>query len=373
MKVVVTTAWAERLGGGETMLLAFVRSVDPTRLTVLVVFFEDGPLVEEVAAAGARTAVIRGGRLRDPRATARAVRSLARLLAREQPDLLLNWTPKTHVYGALAAVLAGRRDRVAWWQHTIVPPGRLLDRVAGVLPARAIVCSSRSTAHVQSRRWPSRPTVVVHPGISLPRPAAGEGEGLRTQLGIPSARPIVGLVGRLEPGKCHERFLDVVGALRARGLDLHALIVGGLTPGSPAELAERLRDAITTRGLADVVTWTGQVGDAGPYLGLMDVLVSVASVESFGIALVEAMARGVPVVAVAAGGPEEIIESGTSGLIVPTTEPRRIADAVEAVLVRPSLRRRLADGGRERVQAHFTAERMTRTLERTLEELCASC
>jgi glycosyltransferase involved in cell wall biosynthesis len=105
----------------------------------------------------------------------------------------------------------------------------------------------------------------------------------------------------------------------------------------------------------------------------MDVLVSVASVESFGIALVEAMARGVPVVAVAAGGPEEIIESGTSGLIVPTTDPRRIADAVEAVLVRPSLRRRLADGGRERVQAHFTAERMTRTLERTLEELCASC
>jgi glycosyltransferase involved in cell wall biosynthesis len=371
MRLVVTVGWAERLGGGETMLLGFLRSVDPSRLSILVVFFEDGPLVQEVAECGVRTIVIPGGRLRNLRATVRVVRSLARLLARERPDLLLNWTPKTHVYGALAAVLARRADRVVWWQHTVVPRTRLLDRLAGLLPARAIVCSSRCTARIQSGRWPSRPTFVVHPGIDLPEPATGGRSALREQLGIAPATPIVGLVGRLEPGKAHARFLDVIAELRRRGLDVHGLVVGGLTPGSPPELVQRLGHGIGVRGLEDAVTCTGQVADAGPYIELMDVLVSVASVESFGIALVEGMARRVPVVAVAAGGPEEIIEPGRSGLIVPTADPSRIADAVAAVLVRPTLRHRLADGGRERVRSHFTRERMTRDIERTVEELCA--
>jgi glycosyltransferase involved in cell wall biosynthesis len=373
VNVVITVGWAARLGGGETMLTDFLRSIDHSRLRALVVFFEPGPLVEEVASTGARTAVIPGGRLRNVRATTRVVRLLAQLLRRERPDVVLNWTPKTHIYGALAALVARRGDRVAWWQHTIVPRTRLLDRVAGLLPARAVVCSSRSTAAVQRTRWPARRTFVVHPGIELPvRTQEPERSALRERLEIPSARRVVGLVGRLEPGKRHDRFLDVIALLRREGLDVHGLIVGGLTPGSPPELASRLEDGIAVRGLGDVMTWTGQVPDAGPYIDLMDVLVSVASVESFGIALVEAMARGVPVVAAAAGGPEEIIESGTSGLIVPTADPVELAEAVASVLARPTLRRRLVAGGSERVRTRFTRERMTRDIERALEEVCAS-
>ena len=371
MKLVVTVGWASRVGGGETMLLGFLRSVDRSRLSVLVVFFEEGPLVQEVESCGVRTTVIPGGRLRDPRATVRVVRSLARLLARERPDLLLNWTPKTHVYGALAALLARQGNRVAWWQHTIVPRTRLLDRLAGLLPAHAIVCSSRCTARVQASRWPSRPTLVVHPGVDVPEARGEAGSVLRERLGIAPAIPVVGLVGRLEPGKSHERFLDVIGELRRRGLAVHGLVVGGLTPGSPPELAEQLERGIAARRLEGVVSCTGQVPDAGPYIESMDVLVSVASVESFGIALVEGMARRVPVVAVAAGGPEEIIEPGRSGLLVPTADPSRIADAVATVLARPTLRQQLADGGSERVRSHFTRERMARDIERTVEELCA--
>jgi len=88
MKLVVTVGWAARLGGGETMLLGFLRSVDRARLSLLVVFFEDGPLVHEAAGCGARTAVIRGGRLRNPRATLRVVRELVRLLKRDRKSVV---------------------------------------------------------------------------------------------------------------------------------------------------------------------------------------------------------------------------------------------------------------------------------------------
>jgi glycosyltransferase involved in cell wall biosynthesis len=372
MKVLITVAWARRFGGGETMLTGFLRAVDRRRVDVQVVFFEDGPLVAEVAALGMRTLVIPAGRLRRVGTTLRAIRSLAQLLLRERPDVLLNWTPKTQIYGAAAALLVRRADRVAWWQHTIAPRGRLLDRLAGLLPARAIVCSSRCSAAVQSKRWPSRRVLVVHPGIEVP-PLAIEPERceLRARLGIPTTRAIVGLVGRLEPGKQHEQFLDLIAGLRRRGLDIQGLIVGGLSPGSGPHLFAELRAGIMRRSLEDAVTLAGQVPDAGPYIELMDVLVSVTSVESFGIALLEAMARGVPVVARAAGGPEEIIEPGRSGLLVRSPRPADLVSAVELVLSRPSLRQTLRAGGSERVRTHFTSERMTRDIERALAEVCA--
>jgi glycosyltransferase involved in cell wall biosynthesis len=366
MKVVITSPWARRFGGGETMLMSFLRSLDQSRLAVTVVFFEDGPFVDETRTLGLRAVVLPAGRLRELRRAARVVVSLARLLSREQPDLLLNWMAKTHLYGALAAVLARRGDRVVWWQHT-TNTRHWLNRLATLLPARAIGCSSRHAATIQARAWPGRPTFVVHPGIDAPpRLAAREQAGLRQRLEILPGSPIVGLVGRLEPGKRHELFLEALALLRARGLDVHGLLVGGAVPASPPELAARLDQKIAARSLGRAVTVTGQVEDARPLIGLMDVLVNVSSAESFGIAVVEAMALGVPVVAHSGAGPAEIIEPDRSGLLVAEAEAGAVADAVETVLTQPVIRDRLRRGGAARYRSHFTTERMTRDMERAL-------
>jgi glycosyltransferase involved in cell wall biosynthesis len=369
MKVVITSPWARRFGGGETMLMSFLRSLDQSRLAVTVVFFEDGPFVDEARSLGLRTVVLPAGRLRQLRRAARVVVSLARLLSRERPDLLLNWMAKTHLYGSVAAVLARRGDRVVWWQHT-TNTRHWLNRLATLLPARAIGCSSRHAATIQARQWPSRPTFVVHPGIDAPpRLASHEQDALRERLEIPPGSLVVGLVGRLEPGKRHDRFLEALTLLRARGLDVHGLLVGGAVPASPPELAARLHEEIAVRSLGGAVTVTGQVEDARPLIGLMDVLINVASAESFGIAVVEAMALGVPVVACSGAGPAEIIEPDRSGLLVSEAEPTAVADAVETVLTRPDVRDRLRRGGTARFHSHFTTERMTRDLERALTAL----
>jgi glycosyltransferase involved in cell wall biosynthesis len=369
MKIVITSPWARRFGGGETMLMSFLRSLDQSRLAVTVVFFEDGPFVDETRSLGLRTLVLPAGRLRQLRRSARVVVSLARLLSREQPDLLLNWMAKTHLYGSPAAVLARRADRVVWWQHT-TNTRHWLNRLATLLPARAIGCSSRHAATIQARQWPTRATFVVHPGIDAPpRLSSHDQAALRQRLGIRPASLIVGLVGRLELGKRHDLFLEALELLRARGLDVHGLLVGGAVPASPPELAARLDEEIVARSLGGVVTVTGQVEDARPLIGLMDVLVNVASAESFGIAVVEALALGVPVVARSGAGPAEIIEPNRSGLLVAEAEPEAVADAVETVLTRPDVRERLRRGGAARFRSHFTAERMTREMEHALTAL----
>jgi glycosyltransferase involved in cell wall biosynthesis len=372
VKVVITAPWARKYGGGETMLMAFLRSLDKTRFATTVVFFEDGPFVEETRSLGHHAVVLPAGRLRQVRLAAHVVRALARLLVRERPDLLLNWMAKTHLYGSLAAVFARRVDRVVWWQHT-TSTRHWLNQLATLLPARAVGCSSRHAAAIQARQWPSRPVFVVHPGIDAPpHPRADEQAALRERLEIPPGRLIVGLVGRLERGKRHDRFLDVLMILRARGLDVHGLLVGGAVPSSPPELAARLNDDIRKRSLASAVTVTGQVEDARPLIALMDVLVSVATSESFGIALVEAMALAVPVVATAGAGPAEIIEPDLSGIIAADARPESVAEAVEKVLTQPQLRRQLQTGGEARYRTRFTAERMTRDLELALTELVAN-
>jgi glycosyltransferase involved in cell wall biosynthesis len=127
-----------------------------------------------------------------------------------------------------------------------------------------------------------------------------------------------------------------------------------------------LDQEIAARSLGRAVTVTGQVEDARPLIGLMDVLVNVSSAESFGIAVVEAMALGVPVVAHSGAGPAEIIEPDRSGLLVAEAEAGAVADAVETVLTQPEVRDRLRRGGAARYRSHFTTERMTRDMERAL-------
>jgi glycosyltransferase involved in cell wall biosynthesis len=349
------------------MLWTFLRHLDRTRIEPIVVFFQPGSFERDVAALSIRTVVLPAGRLREVFSAVWTVRALRLLLLKERPDVLLNWSPKTQLYGAAAAVLAGMPGRVIWWQHGLTK-GHWIDRVASLLPARAVGCSSRAGAEAQHRRRPTRPTFVVHPGIDQPRPlAVSERDILKDRLTIPRDRAVIGIVGRLEPGKGQDRVLRALARLRASGRDVHGLVVGGdaygLAPGYQPSL-HRLAQSI---GIGDAVTFTGQVADAGPYLQLMDVMVNATEGEPFGIVLLEAMAAGVPVVAVDAAGPREIIEPGRSGVLIAAGDDSTIAQALDRLLADPSGRRRLAEAGRRRYDAVFRAEQMTLTLQHQLE------
>jgi glycosyltransferase involved in cell wall biosynthesis len=97
--------------------------------------------------------------------------------------------------------------------------------------------------------------------------------------------------------------------------------------------------------------------------------VNGASAEGFGVALLEAMALGIPVVAVASGGPLEFVEPERSGLLVPDPEPASLAAGIERLLVEDGLRERLGEGGRARHRESFTAERWTDELTSQFESL----
>ncbi len=354
MRIIITVPWGQRLGGAEAMLQGVLDGARDSGHELEVVFFEPGPWPEELAAAGLRVEVLRAGRLRQAHRWLATVFRLARLFHRRKPDLILNWSAKTQLYGAPAALLVGMANRVVWWQQAI-PKRSWLDGSATLLPAAAIGCYSQTSVRAQARLFPARPTFAVSAGSPIPAAQTGE-----PPLSLPTDVPIVGLVGRLQAWKGQDRLLRAQAILHDRGHPMHLVIVGGDSYELSPEYAGSLEPLARELGLSDAVTMTGEVPDAGPYVEQMDILVNASDPEPFGIVILEGMARGVAVVAVNSGGPSEFVEDGRTGMLARSGAPEDLADALEPLLVSPQLRAQIGDTGRERYLEEYTDTAMRR-------------
>jgi len=141
----------------------------------------------------------------------------------------------------------------------------------------------------------------------------------------------------------------------------------GLEPFSLSlqELAEEL-------GLADRVIFTGFRSDMGAVYATLSMAVHPArEAEPFGLAVAEAMASGIPVVAVNLGGPRELIEDGVSGLLVPPEDARTLARAILELLTNRERAAQLRRAGRPRAERLVALERQVRRLEELYEQALA--
>jgi glycosyltransferase involved in cell wall biosynthesis len=387
-RICIFQPFGVRRGGSDNILLTTLRHLDRDRVDPTVAFFGRGDFVDDVAALGIRTVTMPAGRLRDPLHVVASARRARALLAREQPDLILNWLSTSQIYAGLGARMAGMQDRVVWWQLDLFGErapeqarladrveavrGQLVDRIATAVPARAIGCCSESVRAAQMRIRPARPTFAVMPGIDPPEEVPAQAlDELRAGLALPEDAIVVGIVGRLFAWKGHHQLVRALAELRAADPRIHGLFVGGgghrADPGYEAYLMGLVREL----GLEDHVTFTGQVPDGTRYMRLMDVFVNASSPEPFGLVVLEAMASGTPVVAVGVGGPAEIIEDGRSGVLAPSNDPADLAAAITRLVRDQDLRVRVAANGRERYRERFTGKRMAGEMQAILERWAA--
>ena len=145
--------------------------------------------------------------------------------------------------------------------------------------------------------------------------------------------------------------------------------MGGDAYGLSAEYAAWLPELARELGIADAVTFTGQVPDAGPYIRRMDVLVNASDPEPFGIVLLEAMARGVATMAVDSGGPGEFVRDGETGMLARSGSPEDLASALEPLLASAQLRSRCAEAGAEAFRAEFTDVALRRRFFARMEQI----
>jgi glycosyltransferase involved in cell wall biosynthesis len=128
---------------------------------------------------------------------------------------------------------------------------------------------------------------------------------------------------------------------------------GGAFQAELEREAERL-------GVRERVLFTGHRDDARALLAEADVVALPSWTEGLPLAVLEAMTQARPVVATLVGGTAEVVVDGETGLLVPPRDPEALAQAIERLLADPTLRRRLGEAGRRRVEERFSLDAMTR-------------
>jgi glycosyltransferase involved in cell wall biosynthesis len=276
---------------------------------------------------------------------------------------------KAHLYVAPAALVAGYKGALVWWQHAFASPD-WMNRVVQRCPADAIACSSEAVAISQRLATPRTRVFMVHPGIDTRRfapRAAPQHNGSRR------APFVVTTVGRLQPWKNQHEVLRGVAMTIRRGLDVECRIIGGDAWGLSPRYESHLHQLAHELGIADRVTFAGHVDDVRSHLHASSLVVNASAREPFGIVLLEAMAAGVPVAAVASAGPAEIIEHEKTGLLMRDAAPETIADTITRLATDQKLATRLGEAATvaasARTERAMTAE-IASELRRTLWVTC---
>jgi glycosyltransferase involved in cell wall biosynthesis len=172
---------------------------------------------------------------------------------------------------------------------------------------------------------------VAIPGID-PAPIA---------TGSPTRRPHLLCVGTLTPRKGHRLLLEALAGVL--DLDWTLACVGSAERDSAT--ATQIRETIAVLGLSDRVSLVGEVSQEAlsAAYARADVLVSASFYEGYGMALAEGLARGLPIVAVAAGAVADTVPPA-AGLLVPPNDQAALSTALRQALGKPDIRRRLQEG-----------------------------
>lgn len=176
---------------------------------------------------------------------------------------------------------------------------------------------------------------------------------LRSEFGIPTGSPLIGIAARMNPWKGQTEVIGAVSLLRDTFPDLHLIVVGADVP----EMRARFEQQARAGGVARQVHFAGFRQDVRPFLRELDLFVHPSHREPFGLAIAEAMAMRKAVVACGTGGVPEIITHGLDGWLVEEGSASAVATAIRHLLADRDLCRGIGERARETIRARFTPRR----------------
>jgi glycosyltransferase involved in cell wall biosynthesis len=294
-----------------------------------------------------------------------AVFRLRRVFGRVAADVVHLHGSRSHALGGLAARRARVPVVVAHKRTISAPRAGYLTHLRYECWVDRVICVSDavSQATLQSGVRPEK-LLVIHDSVDVDRFAPdGDKRSAKRALGYGPDDLLVAQVGQLCGIKGQQVLLAA--AARARRSCPRARFV--FCGEGPAEA--EIRSQAWALGLAEAVKLLGFREDVRPVLAAADVVAMPSFQEGLGVAVLEAMAMGVPVVASRVGGLPEAVPDGETGLLVPPGDERELAEALLRLLADAGLRASMGTRGRELVERQFGRNMMVETIERLYREL----
>jgi len=358
------------LGGAERAVELLVEHHDRSRFESSVLFLRDGPLVATFNRM-LPTRILAPVRLRHLWKWPSLEAGVVRWLKEERIDILHNTMAYGQIVGGPAALIAGRPS--VWFQHG--PIGKINDKLASLIPSKNILVNSEFTRAQQALFNPLNiPITTVFSGVRSPdqfRTVFKLRENLRARFGFTAGNFVVGHLARLQKWKGQIQFIEAFAQARRQNNSLRALVVGSSDLGSKQDETE-IRARIHTLGLEPFCIMAGFVSDLDEAYAVMDLFVhSSIQPEPLGLTYIEAMSRGIPVIASPQGGPSEVIRNGVNGRLVDPLDVRLLSSTILEIARDLPLRNQLSVEGL-RCATRFSATEFTKRVERIYEDIWKS-
>jgi glycosyltransferase involved in cell wall biosynthesis len=359
-------------GGVEAMLVTIAQhaSAYPGLESEFALCFE-GRLSEELTSAAAAVHLLGDVRVSRPQTVHRARRALAPIVGCGRFDRVICHASWSHaIFGGVVRQAA---VPLVVWAHDVLDGRHWTERWARRTQPDLMVCNSRFTAASAAAIYTGVPTAVVHPPVDAPEAALSpaERQAIRTELDTAPEALVVVQASRMEAWKGHRVLLEALARIRDRH-DWVCWQLGGAQRGHETSYVDSLRARARELGIGDRVRFGGQRAGVPRLLAAADVHCQPnIAPEPFGIAFVEALAAGLPVVTSALGGAMEIVDD-SCGILVPPADPDALGDALGRLLGDASWRAALGTAARPRARALCDPIAQMKRLQDALAQLPAA-
>ena len=351
------------IGGAGTLLINYLRCFDREKYDISVCLPDGAALTPKVEAEGYRVIPLKYGH--DKSFERKSIPEFLKIFKAEKPDIV-------HTHSAfsakLAAFLGGVKSRI-YTRHctfdmprklTTFPGKQINGFINNTLATQIIaVADSAKDNLTETGVSEKKITVIVNGVLPLREVSDEEVATLKEKLGIKDENFVCGIAARLEHYKGHAYLLDTVKEIAGSHPEIKVLIMGR---GSEEDA---LKAKARELGIEENIIFTGFITDLAPYYHVTDLCLNCSyGTEATSMALGEGMSLSIPCVVTSFGGNPYMVEDGVNGYLVPIKDSHAMAEAIVRIMEDPALAKELGRGARRMFEERFTAEAMTRKLEK---------
>lgn len=359
-------------GGIETLLLTLARErhLCPEMEAEFALCFE-GRLSQELVSTGAKVHQLGAVKLRNLASILRARASLERVIRQNGVDLVICHACWPQVI--FGGTVKRMNKPLIFWCHDILTGTNLLERFAKFIQPDSIVANSEYTQQHVDRVYPNIPDRVVYCPVSpiqVEHPSSVR-QQIRQQLGTAADATVIIQVSRMERWKGHSLSIAALGEIK--DLDnWEYWIVGGIQRESEVNYFAALQQQVIELGLEERIRFLGERRDVPNLLTAADIFCQPnLNPEPFGIAFIEALYVGLPIVTVAIGGGSEIV-TPECGYAVEPGNVSQVAEALRALIKEPTKRQCFSTSAIERASELSDPKQQLGEIDRIARELCHS-
>lgn len=367
---VVEVSSDSNIGGAGKCILTFLRTYDRSKFDVSVIIPVGSKLKPEIKALGTRVYELED--LAEKSLDLKAVSKLKRLFKQIRPDIV-------HTHASMSARLAAKQCgiKTVYTRHSVFPPPAKISKGVGKLingfinnhtADRIIAVAEAAKDNLTATGVDEKKIDVVLNGVDALKPFDPERLGkAKEKYGIRPGQKTAAIVARLNEVKGHKYFVEAAEIIKKRGLDMKFLIAG------TGETEDEIRRLIKEKGLEDTVVMLGFLNDVEPLMNVMDIQVNCSfGTEATSLSLLEGMSLGKPAVVTDFGGNPGVIKDGVNGYLVPTRDPKALADKIEKLASDDELYSRISKNCLEIYAKTFTSEANARKIEEIYNQLYKS-